>query len=235
MKVIALNGSPRSERSSTMKLTRAFLEGTQWTDTEIIDISKLNVRGCTGCYSCWTKTPGKCVINDDMTDILPKLIEADIIIWSFPLYSCSFPGQMKCFMDRRLPIALPFMDESSATGEHPLRHDLSKQRHFFISTCGFWTAEGNYDSVIKMLEHGGKGANHEDFTIFCGQGGLFEAADMADDMGLNALVEGYLNTMRQAGSEYANGGMKKETRDLLSQPLIPKEAYESAANASWGV
>jgi len=44
MKVLVINGSPRNERSNTLVLTRAFLEGAGWTDAEIIEASKLNVK-----------------------------------------------------------------------------------------------------------------------------------------------------------------------------------------------
>jgi len=229
MKVLVVNGSPRSERSATMYLTQAFLEGAGWNDAEIIDISKAKVAGCSGCFSCWEKTPGKCVVNDDMSEFLPKLIEADVVITSFPLYGCFFPGQLKCFMDRMLPMALPFMDKDAESGGHPLRHDLSKQRQFYISTCGFWTAEGNYDSIIKLFERGGVGVNHKEFTIFCGQGGLF------GEPGAEEYVNAYLDNVRKAGKEFAMGGISEETQALLSQTILPREVYERDVDASWEI
>jgi len=227
MKVLVINGSPRSEQSATMHLTNAFLEGAGWTNAEVIDISKSNVRGCTGCYSCWEKTPGKCVIDDDMKNFIPKLVEADVVITSFPLYSCYFPGQLKCFMDRMLPLALPFMDKEAESGGHPLRYDLSKQRQFYISTCGFWTAEGNYDSIIALFGRGGSDIDHRDFSIFCGQGGLF------GDPELGEYTASYLDAVKKAGSEFANGAISKETKELLSQTILPREVYENAADESW--
>jgi len=230
MKVLVINGSPKGEKSTSMHLTHAFLAGAKWADiAETIDISKSNVKGCNGCYACWEKTPGKCVIQDDMKDFLPKIIAADVVIWSFPLYSCFFPGQMKCFMDRQLPIVLPFMDKDAEKGGHPLRHDLSKQRQFFISTCGFWTADGNYDVIIKLFERGGSAVNHKSFTIFCGQGGLFEIPELIEH------TKPYLDTVRKAGSEFAAGEISEETQNLLSQPILPREVYEKGADESWEI
>lgn len=229
MKILVINGSPRGERGNTMHLTRAFLEGAGWSGAEIIDISKSNVKGCTGCYSCWEKTPGKCVINDDMQNFLPKLIEADVVITSYPLYSCFYPGQLKCFMDRMLPLAMPYMDKDAESGGHPLRHDLSKQRQFQISTCGFWTAEGNYDSIIALFNRGGADVNYREFSIFCGQGGLFE-------MGVpEEVTKPYLDAVRKAGKEFAAGGISEETQKFLSQPILPREVYEKGADEAWEV
>jgi len=227
MKVLVVNGSPRGERSGTMRLTRAFLEGAGWTDAQIIDISKSNVKGCNGCFSCWEKTPGKCAIDDDMTEFLPKVIAADAVITSFPLYGCFYPGQLKIFMDRLLPIALPFMDRNAASGGHPLRHDLSRQRQFLISTCGFWTADGNYDSIIKLFERGGNAVNHRTFTIFSGQGGLFEQPEHDE------LTQPYLDAVRKAGAEFAAGGVSEESQKFLAQPILSREEYESGADDSW--
>ena len=43
MKVLVINGSPKGEKSNTMNLTRAFLEGAGYNDAETVDVSKLNI------------------------------------------------------------------------------------------------------------------------------------------------------------------------------------------------
>lgn len=80
MNVLVLNGSPKGERSNTMRLTRAFLDGARWGDAQIIDVAKADVKPCLGCFACWNKTPGKCAINDEMSGILVKMLAADVII-----------------------------------------------------------------------------------------------------------------------------------------------------------
>ncbi len=94
MSILVLNGSPKAEKSNTMRLTNNFLEGAGWKEIEIIHLVNKEIRNCTGCFSCWNKTPGKCVIKDDMSEILEKIISADTIIWSFPLYYYNVPGIM---------------------------------------------------------------------------------------------------------------------------------------------
>ena len=228
MKVLVINGSPKGEKSNTMNLTHTFLEGMKWKDVETINISKLHIKSCTGCYSCWTATPGKCVIQDDMAEALPKIVKADIIIWSFPLYGCFFPGYMKIFIDRMLPLALPDMVESVESGAHPPRYDMSKQRQFYISTCGFWTSEGNYDSVIKLLERGVGKQDYKIYTVFCGQGELFNVPELKE------YTSEYLEHVRRAGEECRTGYISEKTQKLLSEPLFPKDVFEKMANGSWG-
>lgn len=227
MKVLVINGSPKNERSNTMCLTLAFLDGTGWLDAEIIEVSKANIKSCLGCFACWSKTPGKCVINDGMSEIFHKIISADVIVWSFPLYYFSVPGGLKNLIDRQLPLNLPFMAKGNESGGHPKRYDLMHQKHVVISTCGFWTAKGNYDSIISMFNHFcGKG-NYS--TIFCGQGELFSVPE------LKGHTDAYLEVVRRAGAEYATGAIGSETQSKLAEPLYPRDVFEKMADASWGI
>ena len=155
MKVLVLHGSPKGEASNTLKLTKAFLEGLAPDETEILDLYKLDVRECRGCFACWNKTPGVCVIHDDMASVIQKILAADVIVWSFPLYYFSLPSRVKMVMDRLLPMSLPFMT-GDASGGHPRRYDMGDKRYVVISTCGFYTAQGNYDTVDLLFTRAGR-------------------------------------------------------------------------------
>ena len=227
LRVLVINGSPKGNNSNTMNLTRAFLDGAGWADAEIIDVSKTEVRGCLGCYACWNKTPGKCVLRDGMSDILPKIIAADVIVWSFPLYYFSIPGNLKNLIDRQLPLNLPFMADGNQSGGHPSRYSQTKQRYAVISTCGFWTAKDNYGAVENMFDRYYGAENYT--AVFCGQGELFRVPE------LKKRTDEYLETVRRAGAEFAAGGILKETTDELSRPLYPRSVFEKMADASWGL
>ena len=227
MNVLVINGSPKAGASNTMHITRAFLDGAGWSDAVIVDAAKAKVSACLGCFACWNKTPGKCVISDDMADILPKIIAADVIVWSFPLYYFSVPGALKNLIDRQLPLNLPFMAAESEIGGHPARYDLSRQRHVVISTCGFWKPEGNYDAVTAMFDHFYGAGNYT--TILCGQGELFRIPE------LKHRTDEYMAVARRAGAEYCAGGISAGTHAELSKPLFPREVFEQMADASWDV
>ena len=148
MKILVINGSPRGERSNTLRLTRAFTRGlcsaAPGSEVEELDLRCMNLHECSGCFTCWTKTPGRCVHPDDMNGALLKYVEADVLIFSFPLYYFSLPSRLKLFLDRTLPLSLPVMNPDSPYGGHPLRDErLLRKRMALISTCGFYTAEGN--------------------------------------------------------------------------------------------
>ena len=119
MRVLVLNGSPKGDKSNTYRLTSAFLDGlrqTQPVETETIEVGKLHLLPCRGCFACWSKTPGKCVLQDDMAGVIGKILAAGVLIWSFPLYYFSIPGQLKLLIDRQLPMSLPFMTDADSGG-----------------------------------------------------------------------------------------------------------------------
>lgn len=239
MKILLINGSPKGKRSNSLKLAYSFIEGFKngcTDDEESISIDELhvasmNIAACEGCFACWQKTPGICCIKDDMQKVIGKLIDADLILWSFPLYYFNVPGILKNLIDRQLPMSLPFMSSKQngyGSGSHDSRYDMGGKRHVLISTCGFYSAVGNYDSVLRMFDHFlGKG-NYT--TIFCGQGELFRVKE------LSARTDEYLSTVKCAGSEYAmTGTISEETDAILHTLLYSRDVFEKMADASWGI
>jgi len=230
VKILVINGSPKGKGSNTYQLTSAFLAGLQEEEPlEIreIEVGKKTIHPCLGCFSCWNKTPGKCCLADDMEDILKDMLWADVTVWSFPLYYFSVPGPLKNLIDRQLPLALPFMVAEAGSGSHPSRYDMSGKRTVVISTCGFYTAQGNYDGVKSLFDHVCGTGNYT--ALLCGQGELFRVPE------LKPRTAAYLDQVRQAGREYGAGGITPETWDSLGQLLYDRATFEAMADASWGL
>ena len=234
MNILVINGSPKGAGSNTYRLTSAFLDGMkqgiQDVQTKGLSISRINIKPCLGCFSCWNRTPGQCCIQDEMQQVIQDLLWADITIWSFPLYYYTVPGSLKNLIDRQLPMLLPFMEEKAGQvgcGGHPSRYDMSGKRTVVISTCGFYTAKGNYDGVYSLFDHLCGRGNYT--TIFCGQGELFRVPE------LSTRTNEYLSYVKLAGQEYASGSISNKTQELLDQLLLPKETFEACADASWGI
>ncbi|RRD95331.1 flavodoxin family protein [Clostridiales bacterium COT073_COT-073] len=237
MNILIINGSPKASKSNTYRLTNAFLEGIASAQikqgnaaptTETLEISRIDLKPCLGCFTCWSKTPGRCCIDDDMSQIIEKLLWADITIWSFPLYYFNLPGQLKTLIDRQLPMNLPFMSSDSESGGHPSRYDLSGKKTVIISTCGFYTATDNYGSVTAMFDHFCGAGNYT--AIFCGQGELFRVKE------LSARTDEYLSLVKQAGEDYSNyGQISPDLQAQLNEDLFPRSTFEAMADASWGL
>jgi len=110
MKVYAINGSPR-KNNNTATLLKKALEGVKESvkdtevETEIINLYDLKYTGCKSCFACKMldgKSYGKCVIKDDVHEVLEKLSQADGIIFGSPVYFHDISGQLKLFLERLL-------------------------------------------------------------------------------------------------------------------------------------
>ena len=236
MKVLVINGSPKGEGSNTWKLTRAFVDGIRdqlgegGMELRVASVRELNIQPCLGCFSCWRNEQGACCLHDDMAGVIADRVWADVTVWSFPLYYFGVPGPLKNLIDRQLPMSLPFMEQRAdgvGNGSHPARYDLSGKRNVVVSTCGFFTAEGNYDAVRAQFDHLCGRGNYEE--VLCGQGELFRVPELAQ------RTDAYLRLVRRAGAEFARGGIGADTQRELGQLLFPRETFEAMADASWGI
>jgi multimeric flavodoxin WrbA len=100
MKILAINGSPRTIRSTTRKLANFVLEGAAeaGAETEMIDLCDARVTPCTACEGC--SFNGICVYDDDVPALVARMKEADGIVFASPVYIDNVSGQMKIFFDR---------------------------------------------------------------------------------------------------------------------------------------
>ena len=229
MNILVLNGSPKGEKSNTVKLTNAFLEGINASGENavtLVNISKKRIEHCLGCYICWKKTPGTCIIDDDMSELIKMYINSDLIIWSFPLYYFGMPSKIKAFLDRLLPTNLPSINikENQKCG-HPARYDLSHQMHILISSCGFYSVEGNYDALFKQFEiMFGKKLSR----IICPEGELLSVPE------LSGRTNKYLSDVKTAGKEFfLHKSFSVETLRNLDKLFYPPEIFVKLANMSW--
>ena len=98
MKVIGVLGSPVKRGTNSLLNNALATLSEQEVDTELIHLTDYNLQFCKGCNTCLRE--GHCVIDDDLTQIGDKLIEADGIIMASPSYFGSPTAQLKNLMDR---------------------------------------------------------------------------------------------------------------------------------------
>lgn len=224
MKILLINASPRGEKSNTLNIARAFMKGLDTKEKEEITLRELDIRPCTGCFSCWGKTAGQCVIHDDMDMLRLKIQMADVIIESFPLYFFGMPSQLKAMTDRCLPMMLPYgggFDESGHILFHELRDKgMTKKKLVIISSCGYAEAEIMYEALVRQLDLiCGKGKYTH---IFCPQGELFYSGMAARQQ------KAYLEAVKAAGAEFGeNMRIEGSALEKLKKPLLSPKGFET--------
>lgn len=79
---------------------------------------------CMGCFGCWIKTPGECVIRDSMTDINRGTMQSDVAIYLVPVVFGQYSANMKKALDRWIPNILPFFEvRKNGDTIHPARYE----------------------------------------------------------------------------------------------------------------
>jgi len=98
-KVIVISTSLRPGSNSDM-LADKFMEGAiaAGHDVEKVSLNGKNIQFCKGCLAC--QKLGRCVINDDVNDIMARVLKADVVVWATPIYYYEMSGQMKTLIDR---------------------------------------------------------------------------------------------------------------------------------------
>jgi multimeric flavodoxin WrbA len=228
MKITVFNGSPNAEKGNTNVMVEAFLEGARsaGAETENVFLARKKIQHCLGCYVCWLKTPGRCVIPDDMAALLPKMAASDLVVFATPLYVDNVTGIMKNFMDRMIPVADPYF-EKDAGGECRHKVDSAKvPKIMVISNCGF--PEQSHFQVLKLLFRRIARNMNSELVAEIYRGGGAVLSDKS--FWLWFPLRHYRSLLRRAGEEVVRQGkIPAGLQEELEKPLMPEEQYIKGA------
>ena len=231
MKVLALNASPRGGgQSKTEFLLNHLVQGMQeaGAEVEVVVTAEEKNQNCAGCFTCWTKTPGVCIHQDDMTkELFPKWLAADLVVYAFPLYHYTISAAMKTFIERTLPVALPFFEQGEAETYHPLRHDFPKAVILSVAGLPEMSVFDQLSAYIRFLF----GFRTEALVAE-----LYRPA--AESLATSIFLEKAREIREafvQAGREIVRDlAVSSETMALLTQDFIEnKEMFARMGNAYW--
>ena len=129
--ILILSSSPRKNGNSEL-LCDQFINGAQEAGhhAEKISLREKNIHYCTGCGTCFNTK--KCSQNDDMADVLEKMIAADVIVMATPVYFYMMCGQMKTLIDRTCARYT----------------EINDQEFYFLVTA----ADGNKSAMERTIE-----------------------------------------------------------------------------------
>lgn len=88
-----------------------------------IYLSEKHIKPCMGCFGCWVKTPGICVISDDATEIIRKMVNCDLVVDLSPVTFGGYSSELKKMLDRSIPILLPYFKRVKGEIHHFQRYE----------------------------------------------------------------------------------------------------------------
>ena len=114
MKVIAINGSPR-KNWNTAQLLQSAIKGAQsmGAETELISLYDLRYTGCISCFACKRKDVKelcRCYLKDELTPVLEKVLQSDVLLLGSPIYLGDVTGMMRSFLERLAFCTLSYDD-----------------------------------------------------------------------------------------------------------------------------
>jgi len=105
MKILAINGSHRGGKGYTEFLIQKLFKGatSAGATCESVTLADMDIKRCTGCFSCQRKDRHlKCIYDgmDDISYVYDKIRDADLIIFAIPVYVFNMSSLLKSLLDR---------------------------------------------------------------------------------------------------------------------------------------
>lgn len=228
MKILAFNSSPHKSRGGTSAVLAPFLEGARsaGADIELVYLHGLSIKPCLGCYTCWLKTPGRCVQRDAMDDLLPRVAACDALVFATPIYFDGMNATMKLFMDRCLPLIEPWFEVRARHCRHPRRPCFKPARAVLVSACGF-TELDNFDPLVAHMQAACRNMGLE----YAGALLRPYASSLAYLRKLGLPVKDVLDACADAGRELVTAGsISDKTAARVSRSLVRRDRHVQASN-----
>ena len=140
---------------------------------DMVDLSQQTIAPCLGCFGCWTKTPGRCVIRDEATKIYPLIAESDRVINVIRHAYFGYDIPMKKMFERAIPIQQAFIRLVDGETHHVQRAVAPKEA--LIVAYGEYPAEER-ELFIELVARNAKNMNFKSYRVlFVPEGEVEEA------------------------------------------------------------
>lgn len=122
MTITILNGD-QSNGSFSNKIHSFTGELSEEHQVHLFNLSKMNLNYCTGCWSCWWKTPGECAHKDDGEQIFRAVINSNFLIFASPLVAGFTSSTLKKIQDRLIVLLHPYLQIINGESHHRKRYE----------------------------------------------------------------------------------------------------------------
>jgi len=123
-KALILNGA--GEEDGALELTQqALIEELERAGVTSVPrvLRDIEIRHCVGCFGCWVKTPGQCMIDDPARDLASEFARSDVVAMLTPVTFGGYSYQLKKALDRMICLISPFFQVIRGEVHHKARYD----------------------------------------------------------------------------------------------------------------
>jgi multimeric flavodoxin WrbA len=124
MKITILDGNMNQAKSDySIFIDDLVLQLKKHHSVDYYPIDKMELQYCSGCWSCWWKTPGECSQKDGAEQIFRSYINSDFIIFTSPLIAGFTSSALKKIVDRLIVLLHPYIQMKMGESHHNKRYD----------------------------------------------------------------------------------------------------------------
>jgi len=125
MKITILNGNPNAANvkfDNYLQNLSDLLESSKHT-VAILQLREMDIRYCIGCWRCWVKTPGECIVKDGSRDVCREVINSDFVLFASPVIMGFTSALLKKAREKLIPLLLPYFGLVQNEVHHLTRYD----------------------------------------------------------------------------------------------------------------
>jgi multimeric flavodoxin WrbA len=108
---------------------------------EVVRLGDKPITACIGCWNCWLKNPGRCVMKDQMAEFYPAYVNSDTIILLMDTAQGFINHQAKAFLDRTIPHYNPYIEIVDGECHHVARYESYPDMVFHYNSEGLMNQE----------------------------------------------------------------------------------------------
>lgn len=124
MKALLIDASPAGDARTTALADEAAAQlAARGCEVERVTARELDVRACAGCFGCWVRTPGECVIGDDARAVAASAANADVFAIVTPVRFGSYGSLAKSVLDRMICLISPHFTMVDGEIHHAKRYE----------------------------------------------------------------------------------------------------------------
>lgn len=121
MKAVVLDGRVDDRGHDVLAAVMAHLDGAGF-GVEAIALREREIAPCLGCFGCWIKTPGECVIDDDGREVARAVARCEVLVYFTPVTFGGVSSELKKALDRLIPNISPFFARVQGETHHKKRY-----------------------------------------------------------------------------------------------------------------
>jgi len=123
MRALVLDGSREGDDAAAAARSALLdaLAGRDW-QADALELRGMEIAPCMGCFGCWQRTPGICVIDDAGRQVARRAARCDLLIFFTRLTFGGYSSELKKAVDRLIPNISPFFTKVGGEVHHRLRY-----------------------------------------------------------------------------------------------------------------